>query len=259
VRIVDVKIESQAVSKLVQGRISQDQSVVADHDGNQLALHNSRKEEAALLQAPVAIWEALFGQYSAARRDAAANLRLSVDREVKYAGALAFALSQDPESAQALATDLERTYPMDTSVQFNYLPSLRAVIALDRHAPSEAIQCLQATSAFESGSPRSSIQGLFGAMYPVYLRGKAYLALNQGRQAAAQFQKVIDHPGVTLTDPIGALSLLELARADSMAGDHAGAEAAYSRFRKLWAGADHTLPVMKLAQTFSTTSAGVGI
>jgi DNA-binding winged helix-turn-helix (wHTH) protein/predicted Zn-dependent protease len=250
-------MQHQAFAAAYHGRLVE-ATGLANHAA-QLALHNSRKEEAALLQAPVAIWEALFGEYSAARRDAATNLRLSEDREVKYAAALAFALSHEPEKAHALATDLERTYPKDTSVQFNYLPSLRAAIALDRHDPTEAIRCLQATSAFESGSPRSSLQGLFGAMYPVYLRGKAYLALNQGWQAAAQFQKVIDHPGVTLTDPIGAVSLLELARADAMSGEGARAEAAYSRFRTLWAGADQKLPVLKLAQTFSTTSPGVGI
>jgi eukaryotic-like serine/threonine-protein kinase len=236
-------MQHQAFAAAFHGRLTEATGLA--NRASQLALHNSRREQAALLQAPVALWEALFGQYSAARRDAGETLKLSGDREVKYAAALAYALAQDIGPAQALAADMEHNYPKDTSVQFNYLPSLRAAIALVQREPQVAIQCLQTASAFELGSPRSSLQGLFGAMYPVYLRGLAYLSLNKGREAAVEFQKVLDHPGVTVTDPVGSLSQLQLARAHAMAGDKANAEAAYGKFLKLWAGADRNLLVME--------------
>jgi eukaryotic-like serine/threonine-protein kinase len=249
-------MQHQAFAAAYHGRLMEAAGLA--NRAAQLALHNSRTEEAALLQAPVALWEALFGQYTAAHRDAGAALKLSQDREVKYAAALAFALSQDLAPAQALATDLEKNYPKDTSVQFNYLPTLRAAIALAKHEPEVAIQSLQTASAFELGTPRSTLQGLFGAMYPVYLRGQAYLALHQGREAAVEFQKIIDHPGVTLTDPVGSLSQLQIARAYAMAGDSANAEAAYGRFIRLWTTADRNLPVMKRVKNFSTMDAGAG-
>jgi tetratricopeptide (TPR) repeat protein len=202
-------MQHQAFAAAYHGRLTEAAGLA--NRAAQIALHNSRTEKAASLQAPVAIWEALFGQYSAARRDAVATLRLSQDREVKYAVAMAmaFALSGESGKAQALATDLERTYPKDTSVQFNYLPSLRAAIALARHDAREALRCLQ---------------------------------------GAAEFQKIDERPGVMLTDPGGVLSILELAHAHAMVGDGAKAEVAYARFSKLWAGADQNLPAMKLAR-----------
>jgi DNA-binding winged helix-turn-helix (wHTH) protein/Tfp pilus assembly protein PilF len=236
-------MQHQAFAAAFHGRLAEATGLA--NRASQLALHNSRTEQAALLQAPVALWEALFGQYAAARRDAGETLKLSRDREVKYAAALAYALAQDTGQAQALATDLEKSYPKDTSVQFNYLPTLHAAIALARHEPEAAILYLQAASPFELGTPRSTLQGLFGAMYPVYLRGLAYLGLHQGREAAVEFQKVLDHPGVTVTDPVGSLSQLQLARAYALEGDKPNAEAAYGKFLKLWASADRNLPVME--------------
>src|SRR5262249_22093142 len=153
-------------------------------------------ERAALWEAGAAVREALFGNASQARDAADSALRLSKDREVEYGAAFALALASDTSRAQALADDLEKRFPEDTSVRFSYLPVLRAHFALKRKDPAKAIELLDAAVPNELGIPRSGIHGMFGALYPVYLRGQAYLAEGRGAEAAAEFQKIIDHAGI---------------------------------------------------------------
>src|SRR4029078_8828161 len=110
-----------------------------------------------------------------------------------------------------------RRFPEDTSVRFAYLPTLRALAALSANDPSHAIELLRPATTYEFAQPRTTFSaaggGAFGAMYPTYLRGQAYLAQQKGVEAAAEFQKILDHPGVVLEDPIGALARLQLGRA----------------------------------------------
>ncbi len=101
----------------------------------------------------------------------------------------------------------------DTSVRFSYLPALRALLALNHGDPAKALELLQIAAPYELGAPRSSVHGFFGALYPVYVRGEAYLASHQGAEAAAEFQKILDHRGIVVSDPIGALAHLQLGRA----------------------------------------------
>jgi eukaryotic-like serine/threonine-protein kinase len=109
----------------------------------------------------------------------------------------------DASRSQRLADDLERRFPENTSVRFNYLPVLRARLALARRDPARALELLRSVSHYELGFPRSAAVGSFGALYPVYVRGEAYLATRQGVEAAAEFQKILDHRGIVGTDPIG--------------------------------------------------------
>src|SRR5207249_7513933 len=118
-------------------------------------------------------------------------LALSRGRDVEYGVALALALSRDSSQSQALADDLEKRFPEDTFVKFNYLPALRALLALNRSEPSTAIELLQIASAYELGVPASTF-AFFGTLYPVYVRGEAYLAAHQGTEAAVEFQKILD-------------------------------------------------------------------
>ncbi len=183
-----------------------------------LAQQAGQRERAALYETGAALREAFFGNASEARRSAMAALELSKDREVEYGAAFALALSGDSSGSQTLANDLERRFPEDTSVRFNYLPALRALLALNHGEPSKAIELLQIAVPYELGTPRSSIHGFFGALYPVYVRGEAYLAAHQGAEAAAEFQKILDHRGIVVSDPIGALAHLQLGRAFAYVG-----------------------------------------
>ena len=174
------------------------------------AQHAAQRERAGLWEAGAAVREAFFGNASEARKRAMAALELSKDREVEYGAAFALALSGDSSHAEALADDLERRFPEDSSVRFSYLPVLRARLALNRGDASKALELLQVAVPHELGAPRSSIQALFGALYPVYVRGEAYLAEGRGSEAAAEFQKILDHRGIVVSDPIGALASLAI-------------------------------------------------
>jgi hypothetical protein len=214
----------------------------------QLAIENAQGETASLWETGAALHEAFLGNSSVARQNAITALNLSRNREVEYGAALALALSGDSSRAEGLANDLERRFPEDTSVRLSYLPTLRAVLAVSQSQPAKAIDLLQIASLNELGQPRSSIHGFFGALYPIYVRGQAYLALRQGSAAAAQFQKILDHRGIVISDPIGALAHLQLARALVLSGDKMKAKSAYEDFLALWKDADHEVPILKLAK-----------
>jgi DNA-binding winged helix-turn-helix (wHTH) protein/tetratricopeptide (TPR) repeat protein len=213
-----------------------------------LAQQAGQRERAALFQSAAAIREGFFGNATAAKQTANAALALSNERDIAYGAAFALALAGDTTTSQTLADDIEKRLPEDTAVKFGYLPVLRATLALNHHSPERAIELLQPASAYELGEAPSSFYGFFGSLYPVYLRGEAYLTLHQGPQAVAEFQKIIDHRGIVLTDPIGALARLQLGRAYAMAGDQSKAKAAYNDFLNLWKDADANIPVLKQAR-----------
>jgi len=212
------------------------------------AQQSAQRERASLWEAGAAVREALFGNASQARERSMAALELSKDREVEYGAAFALALSGDSSHAEALAKDLERRFPEDSSIRFSYLPALRARLALNHGDAPGALETLQAAVLHELGAPRSSIHALFGALYPVYVRGEVYLALHQGAEAATEFQKILVHRGIVVSDPIGALAHWQMGRAYAMQGDNAKAKAAYQDFLTLWKGADSDIPVYKQAQ-----------
>jgi|SRR5271157_646235 len=214
-----------------------------------LAHQPDRREEAALLETGATLWDAFFGNATAARRGAKEVLKLSKGRDVEYGAALALALSGDSSAAQTLADDLGKRFPEDTSVRISYMPSLRALLALNRGEPSKAVEVLQAAAPYELGVPLSWLIGSFGALYPVYVRGEAFLKAHQGGEAAAEFQKILDHRGIVGPDPIGALAHLQLGRALALpGGDKAKAKAAYQDFLTLWKGADQDIPILMQAK-----------
>jgi eukaryotic-like serine/threonine-protein kinase len=206
-----------------------------------------QRERAGLWEAGEAIREALFGKATEARKRAMATLKLSKDREAEYGAAFALAVCGDSSQAQELADDLERRFPEDTAVRFSYLPVLRARLALNHGHPSNSLDLLQIAVPHELGAPRSAIHALFGALYPVYVRGEAYLAARRGAEAAAEFQKILGHRGIVVSDPIGALAHLQLGRAYSVAGDRTKAKSAYRDFLTLWKDADPDIPILRQA------------
>jgi tetratricopeptide (TPR) repeat protein len=209
------------------------------------AIRVKDKETAAGYEARAALREALFGKPAEASKRAVA-LGHSNGRDVRFIAALALALAGDTARVQALADDLAKRFPEDTIAQFNYLTTLRAQLALSRNDSSTAIEALRAAAPYELGTPGSS--GFALALYPVYVRGEAYLASHQGSEAAAEFQKILDHSGIVFNEPIGALAHLGIGRAYALQGDIAKARAAYNDFLTLWKDADPDIPILLAAK-----------
>ncbi len=209
-----------------------------------LARESGLREKAALYEAESALWEAFFGNVAAARRGAMAVLELSKGRDVEFGAALALALSRDSSVAQTLANDLGKRFREDTSVRISYLPVLGALLAVNHGDPAKAIELLKVSAPYDLGMPVS----LYWALYPIYVRGEAYLAAHQGAQAAVEFQKILDHRGIVASDPIGALARWKLGKAFAMAGDQTKAKAAYDDFVKLWKDADQDIPILQQAK-----------
>jgi len=213
-----------------------------------LARQAAKRESAALYETGAALCEAFFGNAPSARQRAMAALDLSKARDVAYGAAFALALSGDSGGSQALADDLEKRFHEDTVVRSHYLPALRGLLALNHGEPAKAIELLQIAVPYELGIPPSSFIAVYGALYPVYVRGEAYLAAHQGVEAAAEFQKILDHRGIVVSDPIGALAHLQLGRAFVLSGDRIKAKAAYQDFLTLWKDADPDIPILMQAQ-----------
>lgn len=216
-----------------------------------LARKADRRETEALYETDAAVREGLFGNASTARRRAGEALELSGSRDVEYGAAFALALSGDSSRAQTLIDELSERFPEDTIVRFTYLPTLRALLALNHGQPASAVELLQTAIPYEGGS---AIEGgsevLLGAgnLDPAYVRGLAYLAAHHGAEAAAEFQKILDHRGIVVCDPIGALAHLQLGRAYALAGDKTKVRSAYQDFLTLWKDADPDIPILKEVQ-----------
>jgi eukaryotic-like serine/threonine-protein kinase len=205
------------------------------------------KEKAASFSATSGLREALFGNAGEARRRATLAMEHSDGVDVDYAAALALAYAGDTGPAQDLTARLDKRFREATIVQFNYLPSLRAKLALNRGNASEAVEILRAAMPYELGRTTFSNYDWNG-LYPVFVRGEAYLASHQGSNAAAEFQKILDHRGIVWNSPIGALAHLQLGRAYAMQGDTVKARAAYSDFLTVWKDADSDIPILKQAK-----------
>jgi eukaryotic-like serine/threonine-protein kinase len=205
------------------------------------------KETAAGYYAVSALREALFGNADRGGQQAILAKGRASGRDMDYGLALALAYAGDAGQAQALADDLGKRFPEDTVIQLNYLPTLRAKLALHRSNPQQALDSLQAAAPYELGLPAYSFYN-WPNLYPAYVRGEAYLAAHQGDAAAAEFQKILDHRGIVLNEPIGALAHLQLGRAYGMQGDTARSRAAYQDFLTLWKDADPEIPILKRAK-----------
>ena len=216
-----------------------------------LARKTERRDTEALYEADAAVREALFGNLSTARQRAVDALQLSKSKDVAFGAGFALALSGDSSRSQGVTEDLSRRLPEDTRVQFTYAPTLRALLALNHNQPSKAVELLQTTISYELGRPNNGGSEFFlGAdnLYSAYVRGLAYLAAHQGADAAAEFQKILNHRGVVICDPIGALARLQLGRAYAMSGDKTKAKSAYQDFLTLWKDADPDIPILKRAK-----------
>jgi eukaryotic-like serine/threonine-protein kinase len=210
------------------------------------ALRAGRKERAAGCEAAVALREALFGNGAEAKRAATNALKSSNGRDVQFVAGLALAMVGDKDQAVQFADALKSRFPEDTIVQFNYLPTIYAQVALNDGDPSRAIEFLRSASPYELALAGSSSYSTY--LYPVYVRGQALLAQHQGGAAASEFQKILNWPGVVSNEPIGALAHLGLARARAMNGETAEARTSYNNFLSLWKNADSGFPLYSAVQ-----------
>jgi tetratricopeptide (TPR) repeat protein len=205
------------------------------------------KERTAGVEASAALVEALFGNKLEAQKRGVHALALSNGRDVQFVATLALAVGGDLDRAMEFVDDLGKRFPDDTIVQFNYAPAMRAQLDLNRNDSAKAIERLQAATPYELGI--ASGGSTFSTnMYPVYVRGEAYLAAKQGVPAAAEFRKILEQRGVVINEPIGALAHLGLARAYALQGDKAKARAAYNDFLALWKDADPDIPILIAAK-----------
>jgi eukaryotic-like serine/threonine-protein kinase len=209
------------------------------------AVRADAKESAAIWQVNEALREAEFGNVTLARQDVAAALKLAPGRDVKLLSALALARTGETAQAKSLTDELEKNYPSHTVLKVYWLPTVHAALDLDANDPTKALESLEAAAPYELGEPT---QFQLGTMYPAYLRGLAYLAAHNGTAAAAQFQRIVDHPGIVVNFPTGALARLGLGRAYAMSGDQDKAKAAYQQFLTLWKDADADIPILKEAK-----------
>jgi eukaryotic-like serine/threonine-protein kinase len=181
-------------------------------------LRADSKEGAASHQANAALWQAEFGNLVQARKDAASALALSPGRDGKIVIAVALARTGDFSRANALADELQETYPQNTLLQFYSLPSIRAAAQLSRGDAARAEDFTEGARPYELGSPANPPTDL-RPLYPSYVRGQAYLAMHRGNDAAVEFQRILDHRGLNGNSPLGALAHLQIDRAYAMSGD----------------------------------------
>jgi eukaryotic-like serine/threonine-protein kinase len=223
------------------------------------AVHADAKENGGVWLENDAIAEAAFGNPAQARQQEAEGIKLAPDSQsVNVEAALVYAMAGDTARAESMAQDLNRKYPLDTQMQALWLPAIHGQVVLNRKNPQGAIEALQkATGDIEFG--QIGFTNNSSCLYPTYIRGQAYLAANQGKEAAAEFQKILDHTGIVWNCWTGSLAHLGVARANALlakSGQGADADlartrslAAYKTFLTLWKDADPTLPLLHQAQS----------
>ena len=209
------------------------------------AVRADSKETAAIWQVNAALREAEFGNLETAKQDVAAALTLTPGRDVKMLGALALARSGETARAKTIVGELEKSYPSQTVLKVYWLPTIKAAIELNANNAAQSLVFLEAAAPFELGGPP---QFQLGTLYPAYIRGQAQLMAHNGAAAATEFRKFLDHRGIVLNFPLGALAHLGLARAYALSGDAAKARTAYQDFFALWKDADPDIPILKEAK-----------
>ena len=237
----DLMLSTEADTEGWHGRLSKAHQVTLR--AIDLAERNNATETAAAYRAAAALREVECGQAEQARLDALAAVKQAPNRDVRSIAALGLARAGDTLDAERLAAEIERAFRWTRSRVY-WLPAVRAAVALQRNNPQEAIALLEVSQPIELGESTN----VTVYMSPVYVRGEAYLALRDGKSAAAEFRKFIDHRGIALNFPWGSLARLGLARAYVMQGDKAKAKATYKDFLTIWKDADPDLPIYQRAK-----------
>jgi tetratricopeptide (TPR) repeat protein len=212
------------------------------------AANNHQQETAALWQLDNALQEAEFGNFNRARQGAQEGLARASTRDVQILAALTLARAGDSLDSQALYEVLQKRFPSNMELNNYWLPCVRAAIQINLGNPALAVEILEVSKPYELAFPRPQATG-GGPLYPVWLRGLAFLLLHRGKEAAAEFQKILNHRTVVANSPVSALAHLQLARAFAMQGDTSKERSAYEAFLILWKDADTDLPILVQAKT----------
>jgi tetratricopeptide (TPR) repeat protein len=243
--VEDVSLSFQSDTEAYSGHLAKAQEL--SRRATESAQRAGEKETAAKRELNAALREAEFGNLAEAHRHALAALTISQARSVRILVAMVLARAGDTDRAQKMADELEKENPRNTKMNFYWLPVIRAAVQINRKQPGKAIEILLPTAPYELGleGPLPEIGAL---LYPVFLRGQAYLMLHDGKTAAAEFQKFVDKRALVINSPLGAVARLDLARAYAMQGDAAEAKASYQDFLTIWKEADPDVPVLKQAK-----------
>jgi predicted Zn-dependent protease len=234
----DALLSLQSDTEAYYGRLQKSRELTTR--AQQVAHRNGDDETAAGYLANAALREIETGNRSKTRQDVAEALALTSGRNVQTLAALALTRAGDTTRARAIAGELSKRFPLDTIINSFWVPTVRAAIELNRRDAARALQLLEATSDYEL-APETYVSS-------IYLRGEAYLKTGQGPPAAAEFQKILDNPGVVDNFVFGALAHLGLARAYAVSKDTGKARAAYQDFFALWKDADPDIPILKQAK-----------
>jgi serine/threonine protein kinase/predicted Zn-dependent protease len=240
----DAQLSDESDTEAYYGRLQKARELT--RQAVESAKRNGAADTAALWKVSEALREAEFGNIACARKAAADAMSLSSKSDIELLVALALARSGDIAQSSALADKVAAEFTRDTMIQAYWLPAIRATIAIARGDPQKAIELLSMASEYELGEPVQWPS--HGTLYPVYVRGEAYLRAGDAVQAATEFQKIIDHRGVVANFPLGVLALVQLGRAYKLAGDVEKAREAYATFLVVWLNADPDIPIMKQAQ-----------
>jgi class 3 adenylate cyclase/Flp pilus assembly protein TadD len=241
--VEDAFLSAQSDTEAFYGRLKKAREL--SRRAVESAQQNDEKEIAAQWRLNAALREAGFGNLSEARQQATEALALAPTRDVQVLAGLALAQAGDSAHARRLADDLEKRYPQNTMINAYWIPTILGSIEIQRGNPSKTIEILRASSPYDLANPPPGVGGL---LHPVYVRGQAYLLLHKGAQAAAEFQKFLDHRGIVMNCPLGALAQLGIARAYVLQGETAKGKATYQDFLTLWKDADPDIPILKQAK-----------
>jgi tetratricopeptide (TPR) repeat protein len=243
--VEDIMFSAESDTEAFHGRLEKarqltDQAVTS-------AQHADEKEAAALWRLNSALREVEFGNLQRARQEVNGGLAIASTRDVQTLAAVIFACAGDQAHARSMADALQKQFPLNTTLNHYWLPVARAYIELRSGHPARALTLLQEAAPYDFAFPLPQYsEG--GQLYPPYVRGQAYLALLQGKEAAAEFQKFIDHRTIVANSPLAALARLGIARAYAVQGDAAKARGSYQDFLALWKDADPNIPILKEAK-----------
>jgi eukaryotic-like serine/threonine-protein kinase len=240
-----ILLAHQADTEAFYGRL--DKARGLSHRAAQSAERSDQKETASIWLASAALREAEFGNADRARQGAKDALAMASGRDTQVLVALTYARAGNAAQAEALSKSLQAQFPVNSALNRYWLPSIRAAVEMNRGNADAAVTLLDDATSYELGFPPPQY-GEGGSLYPIYLRGQAYLALHRGSQAAAEFQKMLDHSFIPVNSPLLSFAKFHLAQAQLLAGDPTAARASYQDFLKLWKDADPDIAVLQQAK-----------